>query len=230
MAAARKNASACRAASGLACRSRTMASSRWLTTLRRQTSAARIKRAKFSASGSSKNIATSAKYRESLRQPVLVIEQFAMLDVWTLDGLRRPFGDGHQFRQTCLAFALLDLCVPLPEGFNDHLGQALPGFPGNRLGQTMGFRIFDVETHDRSPILENPLQFYHSRKIGSSRFSRSCPPQVSERTSGNCALVSRQGFTDSRREQPTAPPMRQRGPAERFYSPICGSRSRLSRA
>src|ERR1019366_3292489 len=107
------------------------------------------------------------KYRESLRQPVFVIEQFAMLDVWTLDGLRRPFGDGHHFRQT------------------------------------MGFRILDVETRDRSPILENPLQFYHSRKIGSSRFSRSCQPQVSERTSGNCVLVSRQGFTDSRREQPT---------------------------
>src|ERR1035438_4726953 len=36
MEAARKNASACLAASGLACRSRTMASSRWFTTLRRQ--------------------------------------------------------------------------------------------------------------------------------------------------------------------------------------------------
>src|ERR1035438_8707722 len=51
MEAARKNASACLAASGLACRSRTMASSRWFTILRRHTSAARIRRAKFSASG-----------------------------------------------------------------------------------------------------------------------------------------------------------------------------------
>jgi hypothetical protein len=81
-----------------------------------------------------------------------------MLDVWTLHGPRRPFRDGHQFRQTCLALAFLDLCVPLPEGFNDHLGKALPGFLGNRLGQTMSFRILDVETRGPSPILENSLQ------------------------------------------------------------------------
>jgi hypothetical protein len=56
--------------------------------------------------------------------------------------------------------------VPLPERFNDYLREALPGFPGNRLGQTMGFRIFDVEAHGRSPLLENPLQFYHSYKTG----------------------------------------------------------------
>jgi hypothetical protein len=48
--------------------------------------------------------------------------------------------------------------VPLPEGFNDHLGKALPGFLGNRLGQTMSFRILDVETRGPSPILENSLQ------------------------------------------------------------------------
>src|ERR1035437_5536927 len=136
------------------------------------------------------------KYRESLRQPVLVIEQLAMLDVRTIHGPRRPFSDGHQFRQTCLALALLDLCVPLPEGFNDHLGKALPGFLSNRLGQTMGFRICDVETHGRSPILENPLQFYHFCKLAVPTCSRYSQLQVSERRSGNWILESRQGASN----------------------------------
>src|ERR1022692_630566 len=82
------------------------------------------------------------------------------------------------------------------EGFNDHLGKALPGFLSNRLGQTMGFRICDVETHGRSPILENPLQFYHFCKLAVPTCSRNCQLQVSERRSGNWILESRQGASN----------------------------------
>ena len=76
------------------------------------------------------------------------------------------------------------------------LSKALSGFLGNRLGQTVGFRIFDVETQGRSPLLENPIQFYRSCRIGSSRRSRNCRLQVAERPSGNWIPESRQGAID----------------------------------
>ena len=107
MDAARRNASACRAASGLACRSSTMESSRWLTTLRRQISASRIRRASLRLR-LRKGPQSMRTCRESFRKTAFVVEQFAMVHVGTLHGPRCPAGNGDtsEFPQAGFPFTL----------------------------------------------------------------------------------------------------------------------------
>jgi hypothetical protein len=58
----------------------------------------------------------------------------------------------------------------------------------------MGFRIFDVETHGGSPLLENPLQFYHCCKTGISRSAETASIGFRNGIRGNWILEAAMGI------------------------------------
>jgi hypothetical protein len=62
-------------------------------------------------------------------------------------------GDGEKFLNGGFATAGLEAFVAFPQSFYDSTSHGLAGDLGNRLSETVGFRIFDIEAHGVSILL-----------------------------------------------------------------------------
>jgi hypothetical protein len=88
-----------------------------------------------------------------LGKTTFVIEEFGVVEIGTLDLGRGSLGDSEKFLDGGLASADPEAFVAFPQSFSDGTGQGLAGGFGNGLGQTVGFRVFDIQAHGVSTLL-----------------------------------------------------------------------------
>jgi hypothetical protein len=70
-----------------------------------------------------------------------------MIEVGTLDVRGGAFGDGTQLLDGGFTAAALKSLVAFAQCFGDGAGQGFPGFPGDSLGEPVGFGVLDIEAH-----------------------------------------------------------------------------------
>src|SRR5208283_5263221 len=98
--------------------------------------------------------------RESLRQTLLVIKELRVIDVWAFSMSRRAFGDGAQFLRRSFSAPALEAVIAFPQRFDNGPGYSFTGYLADSLGQAMSFRIFDVEAHAVSTLLQQRPPFF----------------------------------------------------------------------
>jgi len=76
-----------------------------------------------------------------------------VIEIRTFDLGGGALGDGEKFLNGGLATAGLETFVAFPQSFLDSRSHGLAGGLGNGLGETAGFRIFDVEADGVSIFL-----------------------------------------------------------------------------
>jgi hypothetical protein len=59
-------------------------------------------------------------------------------------------GDGEKLLDRGLAPAALEALIAFPQSFGDNMGHGLPRRLGNRLGETVSLRVFDIQSHGSS--------------------------------------------------------------------------------
>jgi hypothetical protein len=93
------------------------------------------------------------KFPRSFGETTFVVEEFGVVEIGTFDLGRGSLSDGEKFLDGGLASADPEAFVAFPQSFSDGTGQGLAGGFGNRLGQTVGFRVFDIQAHGVSTLL-----------------------------------------------------------------------------
>ena len=82
-----------------------------------------------------------------------------MIEIRTLDMGGCALGNRPDVGGERFGIAPLETLVALPESFGDGLGHGFAGGLGDRLGETVGFRILDVEAHGVSSLLYQSSTF-----------------------------------------------------------------------
>jgi hypothetical protein len=103
--------------------------------------------------GFSEPTANSAEAPGSSWKAVFVVEECGMIQAGPLHVGGRALTDGEQFFDGGFIAAALKTIVAFTEGFRDGARQGFPGLLGDRLGEPMGPRVLDIETHRASVLL-----------------------------------------------------------------------------
>jgi hypothetical protein len=75
----------------------------------------------------------------------VVVEQLGVIDWFALEGSGAAAADRKQFRGSSLGpLAAPDALETFPKGFSDRPGHGFAGLLGERLGELVGFGVFDV--------------------------------------------------------------------------------------
>jgi hypothetical protein len=91
--------------------------------------------------------------RGSLGKAVFVVQELSMIEIRTLDVGGCALGNSPDVGGERFGIAPLETFIALPQSFRDGAGHRFAGGLGNRLGETVGFRILDVEAHGASSLL-----------------------------------------------------------------------------
>jgi hypothetical protein len=76
-----------------------------------------------------------------------------VVEIGTFDPDRGSLSNGEQFLDRGLASTDPEAFIAFPQSFRDGTGQGLACGLGNGLGQTVGFRVFDIQAHGLSTPL-----------------------------------------------------------------------------
>jgi hypothetical protein len=82
-----------------------------------------------------------------------------MIQIRTLDVGGCALGNRPDVGGERYGIAPLETFVALPQSFRDGAGHRFAGGLGDRLGETVGFRILDVEAHGASSLLYQSSTF-----------------------------------------------------------------------
>ena len=82
-----------------------------------------------------------------------------MIEIRTLDVGGCALGNSPDFGGERFGIAPLETFIALPQSFRDGTGHRFAGGLGDRLGETVGFRILDVEAHCASSLLYQSSTF-----------------------------------------------------------------------
>jgi hypothetical protein len=87
-----------------------------------------------------------------------------VIQIRTFDLGGGALGDGEKLLNGGLAPAGLEAFVAFPQSFLDGTSHGLAGGLGNGLSKTVGFRIFDIEAHGVSILLQLSTLLYFTQK------------------------------------------------------------------
>ena len=76
-----------------------------------------------------------------------------MLEVWTLDMSGSAPGDSTDVSGERFRIALLGSLISFPQSFPDDVSHRFTSSLSDGLGESVGFRILDIEAHGLSTIL-----------------------------------------------------------------------------
>jgi hypothetical protein len=86
----------------------------------------------------------------SLGETALVIKEFGVIEIRTFGLGGGTLGDGEKFLNGGFATEALEAFVAFSQSFLYGTSHGLAGDLGNRLSETVGFRVFDIEAQGTS--------------------------------------------------------------------------------
>jgi hypothetical protein len=84
---------------------------------------------------------------------MFIVEKLGMIEIWTLDVGGCALGNSPNVGGERFRIARLETFIALPQSFRDDAGHRLARRLGDCLGESVGFRVLDIEAHGGSSLL-----------------------------------------------------------------------------